>query len=234
MPDLDQLLDTLVADVRAGTRAPGAPMAIQQAHRRRGVVAAVAAVTVIAAGSGLAAGTLDGSKGPSSLAGPTTPSPEPTKVRGDTDSDEAFATELRRALTEVPGWAVTEGIPMNPHSCGGDWASGATGAGGGRINVATSGAGFSVWSDEIGFPTAAQASDAVDRLVENLESCAPVSWRTEPIAQTGAVLAFSDAAVIWIHKRGSGVSTLQVPTTNGPPPPAVRTRVADLIYTWSD
>ena len=44
MHDLDQLLDTLVADVTAGTRPPGAPAAIKQARRRRAKVAAAGAV----------------------------------------------------------------------------------------------------------------------------------------------------------------------------------------------
>ena len=56
MPDLDQLLDTLVADVTAGTRPPGAPMAIKQARRRRAEAAvaggvAVAVVSMVAAAS---------------------------------------------------------------------------------------------------------------------------------------------------------------------------------------
>ncbi len=53
MPDLDQLLDTLVTDVNARTRAPGAPTAIKQAHHRRTKVVAVivAAAAAVIAGS---------------------------------------------------------------------------------------------------------------------------------------------------------------------------------------
>jgi hypothetical protein len=58
MPDLDQFLDTLVADVAAGTRPPGAPMAIRQAHRRR-VEAAIAGGVAIAVVSVVAAASLD-------------------------------------------------------------------------------------------------------------------------------------------------------------------------------
>lgn len=54
MPDLDQLLDTLVADVGARTRAPGAPTAIKQAHLRRTKAAAVAGVIVAAVIAGSA------------------------------------------------------------------------------------------------------------------------------------------------------------------------------------
>ena len=54
MSDLDQLLDTLVTDVSARTRAPGAPTAIKQAHRRRTKAAAAVAVMVAAAAAVIA------------------------------------------------------------------------------------------------------------------------------------------------------------------------------------
>ena len=57
MPDLDQLLDTLVTDVSARTRAPGAPTAIKQAHRRRTKAAAAVAVMVAAATAAVIAGS---------------------------------------------------------------------------------------------------------------------------------------------------------------------------------
>ena len=57
MPDLDQLLDTLVTDVSARTRAPGAPTAIKQAHRRRTKAAAAVAVMVAAAAAAVIAGS---------------------------------------------------------------------------------------------------------------------------------------------------------------------------------
>ena len=57
MPDLDQLLDTLVADVSARTRAPGAPTAIKQAHRRRTKAAAAVAVIVAAATAAVIVGS---------------------------------------------------------------------------------------------------------------------------------------------------------------------------------
>jgi hypothetical protein len=57
MSDLNGFLDTLVADVNAGTQAPGAHTAIRQAHQRRlkmsfaaaAVVAAVAVAGVLGA-----------------------------------------------------------------------------------------------------------------------------------------------------------------------------------------
>ena len=78
-------------------------------------------------------------------------------------------------------------------------------------------------------PSADKASDAVALLVENLESCTAVVWRTQPIGQTRAVLASSAAGVIWIHQKGDLVSTLQVPTTDGPPPVDVQIEVAELM-----
>ena len=57
MPDLDQLLDTLVTDVSARTRAPGAPTAIKQAHRRRTKAAAAVAVMVAVAIAAVVAGS---------------------------------------------------------------------------------------------------------------------------------------------------------------------------------
>lgn len=57
MPDLDQLLDTLVTDVGARTRAPGASTAIKQAHRRRTKAAAAVAVVVAAATAAVIAGS---------------------------------------------------------------------------------------------------------------------------------------------------------------------------------
>ena len=66
MPDLDQLLDTLVTDVGARTRAPGASTAIKQAHRRRtktaagvAVMVAVAAAAAVIAGSAVTIAGLD-------------------------------------------------------------------------------------------------------------------------------------------------------------------------------
>ncbi|MEO6712336.1 MAG: hypothetical protein ABIM89_02775 [Mycobacteriales bacterium] len=240
MPDLDQLLDNLVADVRSKTRAPGASPAIKQAHRRRKVVVAVgavAAVAVIAAGSVLAAGTLGGSGGKSSVARPPTASPEPPALP-EAAIGERYRT-LRKTLTSAPGWAVTDGaVPDYTFlvPCGGDWSAAGGGAAGAGHNL-----GLSVsrdeppvaWAEELeGFPSPAQASNAMDQLVRNLASCTAESWRSQPIGQTGAVLAFSDAGVLWIAAKGASVATLAVATTDGPPPLAVQVEVAHLIYSW--
>jgi hypothetical protein len=238
MPDLDQLLDTLVTDVSARTRAPGAPTAIKQAHRRRTKVAAAAAaaVAVIAVGGGLAAGTLGGSNQLSPIR-PATPSTEPTVQENSEPlpgSDEFFETELGRILAQVPDWTVTDGDATILHPCGGDWSSAATGAGGGQFDIRSAGEPASVWHDGVGFRSAAGASDAVAVLIENLASCTAVAWQTQPIAQTGAVLASSADGVIWIHQKGAGVATLQVLTPDGPPPPGVQVEVADLIWSSID
>ena len=63
-----------------------------------------------------------------------------------------------------------------------------------------------------------------ERLIANLTSWRAESWRSQPIGQTGAVLAFTDAGVLWVHHKGGHVATLHVATTDGPPPLAVRSR----------
>jgi len=240
MPDMDQLLDAFVADVRSKTQAPGASMAIEHANRRRKVVAAVAAVAavaVIAAGSALAAGTLGGSEGTSSPAAPPTASPEPSTATEEASVGERYRT-LRETLTSVPGWAITHGALADPtvlDRCEGNWMAGSGGGGAGHnLGLTVSPDEPPVaWAEEIeGLTSPAQASDAVDRLIANLTSCTAESWRSQPIGRTGAVLAFTDAGVLWVHQKGASVATLHVATTDGPPPLAVQVEVADLIYSW--
>ncbi len=83
-----------------------------------------------------------------------------------------------------------------------------------------------------GFPTVAQASDAAARLVDNLNSCTTTQWQTEPVAQTGAVLASSPDAAAWIQPMGDTVTVLQVTTTDGPPPDGVQLEVAEWIVAY--
>ena len=234
MPDLDRLLDTLVADVRAETRAPGASTAIRRAHRRRTVVAAASAVAVLAAGSALATGTLGGGEGTSSPVGPQTASQEPPPAQEEAFVGERYRT-LREALT-VPGWAITDPPVVDPMvlgRCAGNWMHGGGGAGHNLGLTSSPDDPPVAWAQEIeGFSSPAQASDAADRLIANLESCPAESWRSRPIGQTGAVLAFTDAGVLWVHQRGGSVATLHVATTDGQPPLTVQVEVADLIYSW--
>ena len=82
MPDLDQLLDTLVADVGARTRAPGAPTAIKQAHRRRTKAAAVVAVMVVAAIAAVIAGSAVTITGLDDRTAPPAEQPETTRNPG--------------------------------------------------------------------------------------------------------------------------------------------------------
>ena len=243
MPDLDQLLDTLVADVTAGTRAPGAATAIRQARRRRAkvAVATAGAVAFIAVGGGLVAGNLGGSDRISPIDEPTLPSSEPPtgnqSAETAPDDDDPFAAELRRIVAQAPNWTLTDTASFGSDSsfavCAGDWSVG--GFGGGTMSIGTPGepaTAVSMTHGVPGVPSAAKASEAATRLVENLASCTDHSWRTQPIADTGAVLAFSADGVVWIHHRGAEISTLEVGTTDGPPPPAIQIEVANLM--WSD
>lgn len=231
MPDLDQLLDTLVADVGAGTHAPGAATAIKRARQRRTTLAAAAVAMVvafIAVGGALAAGTLGGSDQPSPIDEPTLPTPEVSPNNG-----EIFETEFRKVVARVPDWSIADNQPMFTGApCAGNWSSSATGFGGGNFDVSTNGEAGQVWHEVMGFPSSAEASDAVDRLVENLASCKTVAWQTEPIAQTGAVLVSSADGLMWIHQNGKELSILEAATTDGPPPLGVQVEIADLM--WSD
>jgi len=236
MSDLDELFDTLVADVGTSTRAPGAPAAIKQAHRRRRTIAATAAaaVAVIAVGGSLATGTLGGGDRISPAGPPEPASSKPPLVqespKAPPGSDEFFRTEVGETLTQAPDWAVTDDDPTIIHPCGGSWSASATGGSGGNFDIGTPGEqSAAVWAEEVGFPSAARASDAAALLVENLTSCTALAWQPQPIADTGAVLASSAIGVIWIQQRGATVAMLQVPTIDGPPPLDVQVEVADLL-----
>ncbi|TIC88274.1 hypothetical protein E8D34_04860 [Nocardioides sp. GY 10113] len=239
MPDLDHFLDTVLADVAAGTRPPGAPAAIKRARRRRSAAAAsaaVAAVALVAVGGSLAGGRL-GDARPAPIGPPATPAPESPSTDGSTTpppgSEKSFVRELRGILAQEPGWPIAAGDPTILQPCGGDWSSAAEGESGGTIPVRTSaGEVGSAWADAIGFPSAVQASDAVAVLVANLESCSGVDWQAQPGTRAGVVVVSSAVGVVWIHLEGDGVSTLQVPSAGGLPPAGVQDDVADWIAAY--
>jgi hypothetical protein len=229
MPDLDNLLDTLVADVAAGTRAPGAPEAIKQARRRRTKLAVVGAVAVVAVGGGLAAGTLGGGDEPSVVGEPSPSASTQEPATPSPTSIYDLSARLDAIFVGVPGWAITD-VPPFPDDydyafngpCAGDW--GRTSISGGDGGFASAGYGGH------GYPSKAQASTALARFISNLESCVVTEWRTQPIAQTEAVLASSPTGVAWIRRQGDEVWVLQVPTTDGPPPEDVQVEVVE----WMD
>jgi len=240
MPDLDQLLDALVADVTAGTRAPGARTAIKQARRRRArlAVAAAGAVAVIAAGGGLAAGTLGGSDQLSPIGEPTTPSSESPTMQESAESQtslEDLGKELDALLALVPGWAITRPATYPEDydyafngPCSRDWDERAISGGDGGIF----GTSLNVGHGKAGFPSEARASNAAAEFVENLASCKKTAWRIQPIPQTGAVLASSDHAVAWIQEGYREVHVLQATTTDGPPPASVQVAVAEWLVAY--
>ena len=246
MPDLDQFLDTLVADVTASTRAPGARHAVARARRRTTVAVAVAgAVALVAVAGGLAAGTSDGRDDPAPVGEPTPPATSPSgtpTAQGSTESPSSaydLGSQLDAILLEVPGWTVAQGYPEGYDyafngPCAGEWMSDATSGsdgGGPPPNGSMAGIGH------LGFRSEARASDAVARFVESLRSCTTTAWRVQPIAGSGALLASSATGAAWIQQDGADVTVLQVPTTDGPPPARVRVAVAGWMVayrTWQE
>ena len=202
--------------------------------RRRVAVAVAGAVAFIAVGGGLAAGNLGTSDQPSPIGEPTTPSSESPTVQEEASVGERYRT-LRKTLTSMPGWAVTDADPPALFACEGNWMAGPGGRGAGYnlgLSVAPGEPPVATATEIEGFTSSAQASKAADRLIANLTSCTAESWRSRPIGQTGAMLAFTDAQVVWVHHKGGHVATLNVATIDGPPPLAVQVEVADLIYSW--
>lgn len=233
MPDLDLLLDTLVAEVKASTRAPGALSAVRQAKRRQTTAAAAAALVVVAVAGGLATLTAGDGDRVSLIdepAAPSTASPTAQEsVAGRALSAESFRNRVGQTLSGVPGWAVSDSDPTMLDPCGGRWASTGGGGSGGNFDIPGTDARRQVWSESIGFPSDAQAADAVAALAGNLASCTTLAWRIQPIAQTGALLASSPLGVVWIRQQGAAVATLQAPTADGPPPLSVQVGIAELI-----
>jgi hypothetical protein len=198
-------------------------------RRRRIVsVAAVAAAGVLAVGIAQAP-LWDGERDLQPATAPSAAAPsEPAEASAD--KSEIFETKLRKVVAQVPDWSITDTQSLSSSApCAGDWQSAATGAGGGGFNVWTAGRIGQVWAEVIGFPSAAEASDAVDLLVANLASCQAVAWQTQPIADTGVVLASSADGLMRIRQNGEELSILEVPTTDGPPPLDVQVEVADLM-----
>jgi hypothetical protein len=143
---------------------------------------------------------------------------------------DRFATEFNKVVAQVPDWAIADIQEMFHSSpCAGDWSSAAGGAGGGSFDVRTNGQDGQVWHEEMGFQSTTKASEAVERLKENLTSCTFVDWQAWPVAQAGTVLASSDQGLLWVHHRGKGLSILSAVTDDGPPPLDVQVEIADLM-----
>ena len=248
--DETDLIERLHA-VAEGFEMPPTPMADdvgrgrRRMRRNRVLVAGATAAVVafIAVGGGLAAGTLGGSDRLSPIGEPTTPSPSPTMAQQSAEpspgSDEFIENELRKILTQVPNWTISNNDPTDIRPCAGDWAKDDTGGGGGNVILRAENESPYVMVAVAGFPSRPHASDAAASLVENLASCTFTAWRTQPIARTGAVLASSADGVVWIQQKGAMVETLQAPTTDGPPPLDLQIEVAewmvaDMIHSQQD
>lgn len=198
-------------------------------RRRRSVsIAAVAATVVLTVGF-VQASLSDDSSELQPPPAPSSPAPSdsvgPLRVEGD-----PFATEFNKIVARVPDWSIADTQELFTNEpCAGRWSSTARGAGGGNFDVRTNGEPGQVTHIAMGFASAAQASAAVDRFVRNLASCQEVAWQTQPIAQTGAVLASSPDGLVWIQQNGKELSTLDVVTNDGPPPLAIQVEIADLM-----
>jgi hypothetical protein len=230
----DQEIITRLVELHDHIHAPATPAGEDTlrgerlVQRRRTVsVAAVAAAVVLTVGLVQTSLSDDSSElqpapAPSSSA-PRDPV-EPLRIEGD-----PFATEFNKIVAQVPDWSIADIQEMfTSEPCAGDWSSPA-GFGGGAFDVRTNGEPGQVWHVALGFPSAAQASAAVDRLVRNLASCKEVAWQAQPIAQTGAVLASSAHGLVWIQQDGKELSTLDAVTNDGPPPLAIQVKIADLM-----
>lgn len=204
--------------------------------RRRVVLVSVAGILAfIAVGGAVAAGTLGSSDQVAPIGEPTSPTPTATQesIKPTPPSLPALAADLETIVAQVPGWAIAYNLPddydyaFNGPCSGGldDWGRGSVTGGDGGVGRAGIGG--------LGFPSRAQASDAAARLVDNLESCTITEWRTQPIAQTAAVLAYSADAVTWIQHTGRDVRVLQMATTDGPPPATVQVEVAEWMVAYS-
>lgn len=245
MPELNELLDNLAAEVTASTRAPGAAAAIGRARRRRrGVTAAaVAGVAVVTIGGGMAA---IGSPGgddqqtpittPSSPETTASPAVEPSLASGLDPTAPRFADEwqaaVRAALSLDPEWDLVDSDPLFLDDCLFTWAPMAGGSGGsfGAVNPSEP---PSVWHEGVFFDSPARASGAFDRLDELLQDCETSEWQIEFIGQSGALLASSADGVAWFSLHDAQISSLQAPTSDGPPSPSVRAEVAELLRLWA-
>ena len=208
--------------------------AVRRGRRRAARVGA--AIVAVIAGTAIAFAGADREAGPA-------PADRPQLERSaapDTErsgplppmSPERFEMEVRATLARASGWVVLDSDPwLLPGACEGDWAE-SGGFGGGSFSVATSERPASVWADKLHFPTARRAAAAVNGLPDYFAPCAE-TWQTAPVAQTGAVLAYSDEGVVFVQRQGSSVATLQIPTADGPPSADVQAEIVELLEAYA-
>lgn len=200
-------------------------------RRRRTVSVATLAAAVVLAVGVVQVSLPDGGGDLQPAPAPSLPAPSNPAERSPTD-DKIIEREFRRIVARVPDWSIADSQRIfTSEPCLSGWGSG-SGSGGGSFDVSTNGEPGQVWGALYSFPSATAASEAVDRLVENFAACEALTWQTVPIAQTGAVLASSADGVLWVHRSGSQIMTLEAVTADGPPPLSVQIEVADLM--WSD
>ena len=200
-------------------------------RRRRGLAVTTAVVALIC-GSVFAVidpderSTTIGDQPKTSQPDVRTSPPVPTAPPG---SAQRLEEEIRVALSNTPQWAIVDRDPTIINPCAGDWSESAEGMSGGDFGAVTDSQPPQIWHDVRTFPTTQQAQAAVDRLRSNLTSCATDAWQIRSIPGTEAVLASSPTGVVWIATDNTKVTTLQVPTTDGPPPTDLQSEIATLL-----
>lgn len=213
-------------------------------RRRRTVSVAAGAVAAVLA-VGIAQASLPADRGDLQPAGvPSHPAPseavEASPDDGGSPDADVIVKWVRRThglvphiVMEVPGWSLVDGEQSLHVECAYNWAvPGEVSGNSGVINVTVNGERGQLSAATSVFSSTSEASQGVNRLVEDLTSCV-VAWQVQPIAETGAVLASSAEGLIWIQQNGKEVSTLQARTVDGPPPLNVQVKIAEfMLMTW--
>ena len=165
----DRDVITRLVELHDHIQAPGTPptedvLRGERRVRRRRTVSAVVVAAAVVLAVGIAQPWL--SDGPRDVQ--PAPAPSPTvasdPAEGSPGDDELFATELRKIVAQVPDWSVADAQELLLNTpCAGSWSSAATGFSGGNFDVRTNGEAGQVWHARMGFPSEAEASDAIDR-----------------------------------------------------------------------
>lgn len=196
-------------------------------RRRRALsIAAAAAVLVIIGGAWALLPGQRADVAPAPAPGPTAPTRASESPR---DDGATFRAQVRATLAEVPGWNVADEQLVNVQPCDRTWSSAASGYGGGGFGVRTNGEAGKVWAATVGFASAAETSESVDRLVDDVAQCGGATSEVVAIEGTRAVVVSSGGGVMWVQQHGTTLAILVAATGDGLPPRDVQVEIADLL-----